>query len=89
MGRPRSDDEGRIDLPNYVPARGVLTGSDCFDAAFFGYSLREAAMMDPQIRLFHECCWHALEDAGYNAKAYPGKIGLYVGASTRLAWLLE
>src|SRR5262245_30289123 len=41
---------------NYVPARGVLTGADCFDAAFFGVHPKEAEVMDPQQRLFLETC---------------------------------
>ena len=37
-----------------------------FDAAFFGYSPKEAAIMDPQHRIFLEICWEAFEDAGYD-----------------------
>ncbi len=52
-----------------------------FDADFFGYSAREAEVMDPQQRLFLECGWEALEIAGYNPQTYEGSIGLYAGAS--------
>jgi len=34
-----------------------------FDADFFGIYPREAELMDPQQRLFLECCWQAIEDA--------------------------
>ncbi|MFB8733544.1 beta-ketoacyl synthase N-terminal-like domain-containing protein [Bacillus sp. SL00103] len=30
-------------------------------------------MMNPQFRLFHECVWTALEDAGYDPFEYKGK----------------
>jgi len=48
----------------FVKAGAVLDGIDRFDAAFFGYSPREAELMDPQHRLFLECAWEALERAG-------------------------
>src|SRR5581483_5809959 len=54
---------------------------DLFDASFFGYSPREAELIDPQHRLFLECAWEALEQAGYDARRYPGQIGVYAGAS--------
>ena len=45
--------------PNYVPAKGYLDKADLFDAAFFGYTPREAEIMDPQQRIFLECAWSA------------------------------
>jgi acyl transferase domain-containing protein/acyl carrier protein len=65
--------------PAYVPAKGVLQGIDLFDAAFFGCSPREAELMDPQHRLFLECGWSALEDAGYDPGRYDGAIGVFAG----------
>ncbi len=65
--------------PAYVRAGGVIEGAELFDAAFFGVSPREAELMDPQHRIFLECAWHALEDAGYDAERHPGRIGLYAG----------
>jgi acyl transferase domain-containing protein len=67
--------------PSYVKARGVLEDIEWFDAAFFGVTPREAAIMDPQHRLFLECAWEALEHAGYDPAAYPGAIGVYAGAN--------
>ncbi|HSD84623.1 MAG TPA: type I polyketide synthase, partial [Anaerolineae bacterium] len=67
--------------PDYVRASGVLADVEAFDAFFFGYTPGEAAMTDPQHRLFLECAWHALEDAGYNPEGYDGLIGVYAGAS--------
>lgn len=66
--------------PRYVPAAATLANIDQFDAAFFGFTPREAEMMDPQHRLFLECTWAALEDAGYDPEQINGRIGLYAGA---------
>src|ERR1700722_3417894 len=46
--------------PNYVKAGTLLEQSDLFDAAFFGFSAQEAAITDPQHRLFLECAHQAL-----------------------------
>jgi len=43
---------------------GLIEEPAQFDAAFFGVSPREAEFMDPQLRLFLEVAWSALEDAG-------------------------
>lgn len=67
--------------PNYVRAKGMLETSDLFDAGFFGFSPRDAEMMDPQRRIFLECAWQALENAGYCAENYEGSIGVFGGAS--------
>ncbi|MCP5047610.1 MAG: polyketide synthase, partial [bacterium] len=72
--------------PGYVNARGVVRDVDCFDPLFFGYTPKEAETMNPQIRVFHECAWHALEDAGQNPFSYDGLIGLYAGASSGFLW---
>ncbi|MEB3360480.1 MAG: type I polyketide synthase, partial [Synechococcales bacterium] len=67
--------------PDYVRACASFSEMDGFDAAFFGYSPREAELMDPQHRVFLECAWAALEDAGYDSRQYPGHIGVYGGAA--------
>ena len=64
---------------NFVKVAGHLDGSDLFDAGFFGFSPMDAAIMDPQHRVFLECAWEALEDAGYNPDAYPGAVGIFAG----------
>ncbi|RHC81538.1 KR domain-containing protein, partial [Parabacteroides merdae] len=66
----------------YVRRKGVIQNVEKFDPETFGYNLNEAELMDPQMRIFHECTWEALEDAGYNPQIYNGKIGLYGGAAT-------
>ena len=37
--------------------------------------------MDPQQRLFLECCWEALEQAGYDSGRPAGRVGVFGGAS--------
>jgi amino acid adenylation domain-containing protein len=66
--------------PAYVRAAAVLDGIELFDASFFGFTPREAEILDPQHRLFLECAWEALEKAGYDCETYPGGIGVYAGA---------
>ncbi|EEF63276.1 hybrid non-ribosomal peptide synthetase/type I polyketide synthase [Pedosphaera parvula] len=65
----------------FVKARAIFDDVDMFDAAFFGIYPKEAEVMDPQHRVFLECCWEALESAGYDPEAYPGLIGVYAGLS--------
>ena len=65
--------------PGYVKANGILQDAELFDASFFGINHREAEIMDPQHRIFLECAWEALENAGYNSDSYQGRIGVYAG----------
>ncbi len=66
--------------PNYVRAAAILEGHDQFDAGFFGFSPKDAAIMDPQHRHFLECAWEALEDAGHSAESFAGRIGVFAGS---------
>jgi amino acid adenylation domain-containing protein/FkbM family methyltransferase len=66
--------------PGYVPARGALEGIDRFDAAFFGMSPAEAEVVDPQHRVFLECAWEAMEDAGHEPGRGAGRVGVFAGA---------
>jgi acyl transferase domain-containing protein len=65
----------------YVAAAAPIDDIDMFDAAFFGYSPREAESIDPQQRLFLETSWHALEDAGIDPAQDPGTVGVFAGCS--------
>ncbi|NJQ15279.1 type I polyketide synthase [Streptomyces bohaiensis] len=67
--------------PAYVRAGSVLEGIDLFDAGFFGYTPREAQLLDPQQRLFLETCWHALEDAAADPARFDGSIGVVAGSA--------
>lgn len=70
-----------LDNPDYVRRGMPLQDADCFDAPFFGYLPKEAALMDPQHRIFLECAYAALEDAGYDPEKYPGLIGVFGGVA--------
>ena len=70
-----------LDDPNYVKAEAVLDDIEMFDASFFGFTPREASLIDPQHRLFLEHAWEALEDAGYAAGECKRHIGVYAGES--------
>ena len=68
--------------PDFVAARSVLDDVDRFDAALFRMRAREAALTDPQHRVFLEVAWEVLEDAGYDPKACAGRsVGVYAGCS--------
>jgi acyl transferase domain-containing protein/surfactin synthase thioesterase subunit/acyl carrier protein len=73
-------DPSLVANPNYVKAAPVLRDVEMFDAAFFGYSPKDAALMDPQQRLFLEVCWEAFENAGYDPASYPGNVGVLSSA---------
>ncbi|MGH1540695.1 MAG: amino acid adenylation domain-containing protein [Arenicella sp.] len=64
---------------DYVMAKAVLQGADVFDSEFFDMSPREADITDPQQRVFLECAWQALEDAGYDPARYSDRIGVVAG----------
>lgn len=68
--------------PKFVPAGGrLLRDPGLFDAAFFGFTPREAEVMDPQHRLFMEYCYRALEVAGYGPGTDAGRVGIFGGQS--------
>jgi len=73
-------DPALVARANYVRAQGSCTGTYLFDAGFFGYSPREAELLDPQHRVFLECAWEALEHAACEPWSYPGRIGVFAGA---------
>lgn len=81
-----SDEEIELEDPsllkqdNYVKASSILPNINLFDAEFFGYSPKEAEIIDPQQRIFLETAWEAFENAGYNPKTYQGAVGVYAGS---------
>jgi tyrocidine synthetase-3 len=80
-------DPGALENPLYVKTGGsMLENNDCFDAFFFGYSSTEAEIMDPQMRIFHECIWEAFENAGYDPYYCKRLIGCYAGGASNFMW---
>ncbi|HVO12186.1 MAG TPA: SDR family oxidoreductase [Vicinamibacteria bacterium] len=79
--REAGEDEAKLADPAFVRARPVLEDVEGFDAALFGFSPREAEILGPQQRLFLECAWEALEDAGCDPEQYEGAVGVFAGAS--------
>ncbi|HTI72602.1 MAG TPA: beta-ketoacyl synthase N-terminal-like domain-containing protein [Candidatus Limnocylindria bacterium] len=77
------DPEKKRPGSTYSKWGGFLDGVDEFDARFFNISAWEAEMMDPQERLFLECAFSAIEDAGYTREGLSsqgqGRVGVYVG----------
>ena len=80
------EDPALVDSPAYVKAAMVLDGVDLFDANFFGFTPREAEITNPEHRIFLECAWEALEDAGYDPDRYDGRIGVFGGAGMRCSY---
>ncbi len=75
-----------IDSPNFVNAKSSFKSVEQFDSDFFGYTPKEALIMDPQIRVMHECVWEAIESAGYGPSKYDKPIGLFVGGTSNQYW---
>ena len=73
------EDPALLRQPNYVPFAAPLERYADFDADFFGFSPKEAAILDPQHRQFLEVAWEALENAGHMPETFDGNIGVYAG----------
>jgi 3-oxoacyl-(acyl-carrier-protein) synthase/thioesterase domain-containing protein/acyl carrier protein len=65
----------------YVNAAGVISDYDQFDASFFGYSKRDAIILNPTHRLLLMSCYSALENAGYAADVCGKQTGVYAALS--------
>ncbi|MBN6040428.1 non-ribosomal peptide synthetase/type I polyketide synthase [Amycolatopsis sp. 195334CR] len=70
-----------VDDPDYVPVSGALDDIAGFDAELFGLSPREAALTDPQQRLFLQVCHEALEHGGYGRSE---DVAVYAGGGMSL-----
>ena len=69
-------------MPRGIRWGGFLADVDKFDAGFFEIAPSEAALMDPQQRLFLQSAWNAVEDAGHRIADLAGtRTGVFVGLS--------
>ena len=73
--------------PDYVCARGIISGAENFDAAFFGINQKLADLMDPQQRIFLEIAWEVLEKVGYLPSIYNGSIAVFAGSGNNTYYL--
>ncbi|NHA02806.1 amino acid adenylation domain-containing protein [Mucilaginibacter sp. HC2] len=74
---------------SYSKWGGFMDDIDKFDPLFFNISPREAALMDPQERLFLQTAWETIEDGGYtrtrlqeidhDENGLDSQVGVYVG----------
>ena len=78
---PEQAKNGRM----YCRWGAFLEGIDEFDPIFFGIAPKDAALMDPQERLFLQVAWKAIEEAGYrpedlapSARGNPSLVSLLV-----------
>lgn len=81
--------EEDITNPRYVKSKGLIEEADYFDAAFFGFSPKEANALDPQIRILAQTAYHALEDSGFNFEKSKNNVGVFVGALPNVNWQLH
>ncbi|WP_454782596.1 SDR family NAD(P)-dependent oxidoreductase [Legionella sp. WA2022007384] len=70
---------------HYIPYLwgGYLDDITSFDPLFFNISPRDAALIDPQERLFLANAWHCLEDAGY-AQLHEKNMGVVAASMFHL-----
>jgi phthiocerol/phenolphthiocerol synthesis type-I polyketide synthase E len=73
-----------LNHPAYVKAQALLDNVEDFAASFFGVTLKEAELTDPQHRIFMECAWEALEDAGHTPEGCSGKTAVFAGAGLNM-----
>jgi acyl transferase domain-containing protein len=74
--------------PDFVPRAGVIDDAEHWDCEFFGLTPRQAAVMDPQQRIWLECAWDACEDAAFDPEQAGREVGVFVGTGTRGNYLM-
>lgn len=90
LSRAESDavDRRLTEHPAYVGVRGRLDDVEGFDVDFWRVTPADARLLDPQQRVFLECCWEALEQAGYATADSERRVGVY-GSTYLSTYLLH
>ena len=73
--------------PAYVRRAAIIDGIEQFDPGFFGMSPAEAALLDPQARMFLECAFEALDSAGLASGDGPLPVGVFGGVGVNSYFL--
>ncbi|MCX4386336.1 acyltransferase domain-containing protein [Micromonospora peucetia] len=81
VARRRGVKEATLTRPEYRRVYAGAANLDLFDAEFFGLSPREAALADPQFRLFLELAHSSLAAGGYDPAGDLGRVGVYGGST--------
>lgn len=84
--RPWFDEDENAPNKTYAKWGGFIEDVDKFDPRFFGISPKEAAWLDPQLRVLLEIIHDTIEDAGYGQTIYGTNTSVYVGASFHEYW---
>ena len=66
------------DAQGRILARAEISHLEDFDYGFFGFSLKEAQLLDPQHRLLLECAWEVLEEASLHQRTV--STGVFCGS---------
>jgi len=74
--------------PDFVRRAGVIDYAEDWDADFFGLTPRQAALMDPQHRVWLECAWDACEDAAFDPGQSGRNVGVFMGIGVRGNYLM-
>lgn len=79
---PYYDPDPKAKNKTYCTVAGMLSNIDEFDPLFFNISPKEAAVIEPQQRIFLEEAWKALEDAGCSEEDLKNsRCGVFVGCA--------
>ncbi|MFF3865677.1 SDR family NAD(P)-dependent oxidoreductase [Micromonospora sp. NPDC001898] len=81
VARLRGVKESTLSRPEYRRVYAGAADLDLFDADFFGLSPREAALADPQFRLFLELAHSSLTAGGHDPAGDLGRVGVYGGSA--------
>src|SRR2546428_4117215 len=74
-------DESDLTDEQYRRVSATTPDMEDFDARLFGMTPREAAIRDPQHRMFVECVYSALNHAGYDPARVAGSVGVFGGSA--------